>query len=253
MSAFFFWTGSYRLVATAALRMAWAPARRGIIHRFRAVGEGAPVEAGRLGHIAIRNDQEVVDVDVEGLERHVGALLEAARCRHFDLGIWLTTDDVVRELNREHRGLDEPTDVLSFAFHDEAEPGEIPQAVPLDDDDLLNLGDLVISVPYVSRVCEQDALDRADPERNGETRGVAAAMAGELDVGARLPLLVIHGILHLMGYDHESDDDYETMVRLEDDLIAKFREQQQRTRDDAEVVAPAGTTRRDGGGPYSSS
>lgn len=68
--------------------------RRGIIHRFRAVDEGVPVQPGRLGNIAIRNDQHAVRIDEKRLRADVANILDGARCRHFDIGIWLADDQV---------------------------------------------------------------------------------------------------------------------------------------------------------------
>ena len=92
-----------------------------------------------------------------------------------ELSLVLAGDGLLRRLNRDYRGKDKPTDVLSF-------PGEGGEA---------GLGDIVISV--------------ATAERNA--RGLGRSLAQELDV------LALHGFLHVMGYDHESDDG--TMDRLE--------------------------------------
>jgi probable rRNA maturation factor len=92
-----------------------------------------------------------------------------------ELTLVLTGDRRMRELNRRYRGKDRATDVLSFPG--EAAPGE--------------LGDVVISVETA--------------ERNA--RGLGRPLARELDV------LALHGLLHVLGYDHETDDG--TMERLE--------------------------------------
>ena len=87
----------------------------------------------------------------------------------------LAGDGLLRRLNRDYRGKDRPTDVLSF-------PGDGGES---------GLGDVVISV--------------ATAERNA--RGLGRTLLQELDV------LALHGFLHLLGYDHETDDG--TMDRLE--------------------------------------
>ena len=84
-------------------------------------------------------------------------------------------DRTVHRLNREYRGKDKPTDVLSF-------PGPHEHG---------NLGDIVISVETAAR----------------NARGLGRTLAQELDV------LALHGFLHVLGYDHETDDG--TMDRLE--------------------------------------
>jgi len=95
---------------------------------------------------------------------------------------------LLRELNREHRGMDEPTDVLSFP----ASEGEEFPAVPGEP---RYLGDIAISVPTV----RENAL--------------AAHLAPELE----LRHVVVHGLLHLLGYDHETPDD---------DALMRAREEQ---------------------------
>lgn len=98
-----------------------------------------------------------------------GAPAEAA------LTVVLASDEAVAALNRQYRGVDAPTDVLSFP----AAP--LPFSVP---DEPPYLGDLVIAYPYAA--------------------AQAAALGHALDDS--LALLVVHGTLHLLGYDHGSAD-----------------------------------------------
>jgi probable rRNA maturation factor len=102
------------------------------------------------------------------------------------VSVLLTTDKTIRRLNREFRGIDKPTDVLSFPAH--PHPG--PEAVA---------GDLAISVPKA--------------RLQGAARG--HSLANELKV------LILHGLLHLAGYDHETDAGQ--MARRERVLRAKLR------------------------------
>ena len=92
------------------------------------------------------------------------------------LGLVLAGDRLVRRLNREWRGKDRPTDVLSF-------PAGDPPPLPVGAEEAagLHLGEIVISLP---RCREQAAAQGVDP-------------------GVELARLVIHGVLHLLGYDHE--------------------------------------------------
>lgn len=90
------------------------------------------------------------------------------------LSILLADDEQLRLLNRDFRQLDQPTDVLSFPAGGDVPllPGEPPY-----------LGDIAISLPYAAR---------------------QAAQAGH-DLAGELQLLTIHGVLHLLGYDHETE------------------------------------------------
>ena len=99
----------------------------------------------------------------------------------------------IHELNLEHRGKDRPTDVLSFPL-DGAEADH--------PDDLI--GDIVI--------CPSVAAANA-PEHAGQDHH-----RGTLD--DELALLVVHGVLHLLGHDHEDDDEAEAMEALEQALLA---------------------------------
>ena len=96
--------------------------------------------------------------------------------------ILLTDDAAVRELNRQWRGKDNPTNVLSFPADLPSVPGE-PR----------HLGDIALAYETVFR----------EAETEGKT--VANHMAH----------LVVHGLLHLLGYDHEQDDEAEAMEAAE--------------------------------------
>ena len=114
-----------------------------------------------------------------------------------ELNLLFVDTDSIHELNREHMGKDRPTDVLSF---------------PLDDDDDLPgetlLGDVVI--------CPAVAAANA-PEHNGQGHHRGS-------VEDEIALLVVHGVLHVLGYDHTNDDEAEEMEALEQTvLLAHYR------------------------------
>jgi rRNA maturation RNase YbeY len=122
------------------------------------------------------------------LDRDRAAILSRAvldRIGRMDAVLTVTfiRDRAMRRLNRDYRGIDRPTDVLSFAYH---EGEEAPSC-----DETSHIGDVVISV---------------------ETAGRYARELG-LSFNREIELLVIHGALHLAGYDHETDDG--EMNRLE--------------------------------------
>jgi rRNA maturation RNase YbeY len=114
-------------------------------------------------------------------------LLKLCRLEEYELSLLLTDDGTMRELNRRFRGRDYPTDVLSFPQIDWPSGGRSasrkrPKRVKPADSMPLPLGDVVIS------------LDTA--RRQARELGVTLA--------ARLRALLIHGLLHLLGYDHEA-------------------------------------------------
>jgi probable rRNA maturation factor len=99
-------------------------------------------------------------------------MLAALSLGDAEISIVLTGDDQIKILNRDYRGKDRPTDVLAFAMR-EGELGELAGPV---------LGDVVISVPTARRQAEE--------------RGVTA-----LD---EVTMLLAHGLLHLLGWDHDT-------------------------------------------------
>jgi rRNA maturation RNase YbeY len=107
-------------------------------------------------------------------------LLEITRLRHCELSLTLTSDRAIQALNRQYRGHDAPTDVLSFSqLEDAASASNDLPAIPRLPG--APIGDIVISI--------DSALAQA------REYGVAPA--------ARLRTLLVHGLLHLLGYDHE--------------------------------------------------
>lgn len=144
----------------------------------------------------------------------VQAALEAAMdtlevAPDFELGLVLTTDAALQTLNFEFRGLDKPTDVLSFAF----DPADLPPGEPP------YLGDIVISVPYAERNAagvRQDIVSStaiAGPETSADG-AITTATSLPADAWTRLDelkLLAVHGLLHLLGHDDETDEGAEIM------------------------------------------
>ncbi len=113
------------------------------------------------------------------------------------LQVLYTDDRGIATVNLEQRGVDAPTDVLSFpAF--EISKGDRP--VPDPDTGLVYLGDIVIS------------LVRANAQ---------AAEYGHSEA-RELGYLTVHGVLHLLGYDHERPEDAEKMRRAEEDILGSL-------------------------------
>ena len=110
------------------------------------------------------------------------------RIREADLAIRIVDAKEGRALNRHYRGKDYATNVLSF-------PAELPEGVKMP-----LLGDLVICAPVVAREAK-------------EQRKAAAAHYAHLTV---------HGVLHLLGWDHEDDKEAEAMEQLERDILAEL-------------------------------
>ena len=132
------------------------------------------------------------------------------------VSLLLTDDDTVRELNREFRGVDRTTDVLSFSadhsghWMGEAPPspptgegwgeGEAAMRFPFPEGEPPPLGDIVISVPQAIRQAE----------------------AQDVPLLRELALLIVHGALHLLGHDHYEDGELGEMQRLERAALAEI-------------------------------
>jgi probable rRNA maturation factor len=148
--------------------------------------------------ITIKNTQRKIRLDVKQLHKDAQTILRILRYEDYDLGIWLTTNKTICYYNKTYRHKDKATDILSFSYHPSLKAGE--RIKPKNEEDK-NLGDLIISVEYVERVAR---------EMN-------------IDLYKRMQLLLVHGICHLLGYDHERDEDYRVMHRKELALLKHLK------------------------------
>lgn len=121
------------------------------------------------------------------VRRWVHAALPASR-GDADVGVRIVDETEARLLNQQFRGKDYVPNVLSF-------PAELPEGMDLD-----VLGDIALCAPVA----------------------VAEAGAQHKVVDQHFAHLLIHGTLHLLGFDHESEDDAETMEQAERELLATF-------------------------------
>ena len=123
-----------------------------------------------------------VRVDEEAVARLVARVLAAEGVDNAESSVELVGERRIRALNAEHRGKDEVTDVLSFPLEDAGEaPGRAPAGGPAGPPRLL--GDVVVCARQALRQARADALPPA----------------------LELAVLIVHGTLHLLGYDHETD------------------------------------------------
>ena len=108
------------------------------------------------------------------------------------VGVVIADDETVRELNQRFLGLDVPTDVLSFAL---AAADEAPFALPPEE---ASLGEVVIAYPTAVRQAKE---------------------AGRT-IEAEVAHLLVHGLLHLLGYDHQRPQEEMAMRRQEQEILA---------------------------------
>ncbi|WP_375383237.1 rRNA maturation RNase YbeY [uncultured Sphingomonas sp.] len=114
-----------------------------------------------------------------------------------EISVRLTTDDEVCTLNHQYRGKDKPTNVLSFPM---VQPDLLDVTDENSDDGELLLGDIVLA----HGVCVAEAAERGIP------------------VEAHATHLLVHGTLHLLGYDHGGDAEAEAMEAIERDALASL-------------------------------
>ncbi len=142
--------------------------------------------------VLVSNLQEKVAVDDDlacFLADVVIAVLKDARCsENVEVSLALVDDIYIHSLNKQYRGVDSPTDVLSFSMQE----GE-----PMPGEEETILGDVVISL---------QAAERQAKEYGHSFRREAAYLA-------------VHGVLHLLGYDHRGEEDRLVMRRKEDQLL----------------------------------
>ena len=137
-----------------------------------------------------------VDVDVKELARLSRFVIDRMRVHpQAELCIKLVDEDTIATLNEQWMDKEGPTDVLAFPM-DELRPGKVNE-----EPEEGVLGDLVLA-PSVA-------------ERQGEEAGHGRA--------AEIDLLTVHGILHLLGYDHAEPEEHAVMFGLQGELLEKWR------------------------------
>ena len=112
----------------------------------------------------------------------------------------IADDETVHQLNREYRGLDETTDVLAFPLWASAEnAGLDTEEFYLPPEEAAPVGEIVISYPQAAR----------------------QAREGKRPLRAEMALLIVHGILHLLGYDHADPRQESRMWARQDEVLAR--------------------------------
>jgi probable rRNA maturation factor len=148
--------------------------------------------------IDIHVEEEFRGVVDEGWARRIAQTVLKAEgvALPYEVSLVFTDSETVKQLNRDYREVDEPTDVLAFHMLPQK---EVDDSFALPPDGVTRLGDVVISYP---QAVEQAREQGHSPERE-------------------LALLVIHGVLHLLGYDHEGSEEEAQMRTREKELLER--------------------------------
>lgn len=179
-------------------------------------------------------DWETAVADVERLtEGAARAAFEAAEKPEIlggdtpvEMSLVLADDALVQTLNRDYRDKDKPTNVLSFALLDDLDDTDesTDDVLARDEGMPILIGDVILAFETVQR----EALEQGK------------------SFGDHLTHLVIHGVLHLLGYDHQSDPDADRMERLETSILARLGIADPYSADRARLAGAEGETGADG-------
>lgn len=158
-----------------------------------------------------------------GQEKLLHEIIEAAAKylklpEGIELDLSIVSNEEIQALNRDYRGLDKPTDVLSFALTEvsseydvdfahldlaeEAEETEDLEETEFEDEEAIpqHLGDIIISYPRAQEQAQDygHSLDR------------------------ELAFLAVHGFLHLNGYDHQTEEEAKEMFRIQEEVLTTY-------------------------------
>lgn len=149
--------------------------------------------------INLENDQEKLELEARVLERLQEGLQAVARLNGLDeeaeVDVTIVDDYEIHTLNREYRGIDKPTDVLSFALDEDADDSDEPELLGGPEEHLY--GDIIISA--------ETALRQAEEYGHGLER--------------EMTYLAVHGMFHLLGYDHMTDAEKAEMRAKEEEAL----------------------------------
>ncbi|MCY4067687.1 MAG: rRNA maturation RNase YbeY [Acidimicrobiaceae bacterium] len=162
-------------------------------------------------------------IDAARWARLAADVLRAEGCHCGELGLRFVGLGAMAELNSLHMGESGPTDVLAFPI--DARPREAEPALPADAhaghaEPTVLLGDVVICPAYAARARRQDPV--RVPARNGDgaVGGDGGSCGPDSGLDDELALLVVHGVLHVLGYDHAHPGEAALMAAQQRRLLA---------------------------------
>jgi rRNA maturation RNase YbeY len=147
--------------------------------------------------VLLRNFQSKVKINEDLLKMHCCFLLQCLGVTPYDVSIVCVSTNKIKNFNKTYRNKDTPTDILSFPYHEITTPGMLP--TPLCKEDC-NLGDIIIGLPYVNEQCIND----------------------NTPLHHHLPILLTHGLCHLLGYTHYTPAGMQQMYNKENSMLRCF-------------------------------
>lgn len=146
----------------------------------------------------IKNLQTRAILNIPLLLQNSNSLLEILRICHFDVNLVFVGKGFIKSLNLRYRRRNVTTDILAFPYLQFPRPG-VPPKLPLKPYEH-TLGDIVLGTPQIKEDCESDGV--------------------ELD--SYLPVIITHGLCHLMGYTHDTQENLDMMRSKEVEVLTEF-------------------------------
>lgn len=146
----------------------------------------------------IKNLQTRTVLNIPLLLQNSNSLLEILRICHFDVNLVFVGKGFIKSLNLRYRRRNVTTDILAFPYLQFPRPG-VPPKLPLKPYEH-TLGDIVLGTPQIKEDCESDGV--------------------ELD--SYLPVIITHGLCHLMGYTHDTQENLDMMRSKEVEVLTEF-------------------------------
>ncbi len=144
-----------------------------------------------MSNIGIYNETSTELKELEKLKELLEFALNYQNLDNVDFNIILVSEEKIHEINKEYRGIDRVTDVISFALEDSKD---------IDYEGYRLLGDIYI--------CDNKVFSQAEEYGHSVKR--------------ELSFLAVHGLLHLLGYDHMNEQDEKVMFNLQEEILDKY-------------------------------
>lgn len=139
----------------------------------------------------IVNDLDIEIPELKGLKKYIKYVVKKLKIEKCEFNIIFIDNKRIHEINKSYRGVDRPTDVISFALEDNMD---------IKYDKFRLLGDIYISIEK----CYEQALEYGHSRQR------------------EISFLSTHGILHLLGYDHMKEEDEKVMFALQEELLDSY-------------------------------
>lgn len=186
-----------------------------------------PVNNNKLlvDNVYIKNSIKKYPLDLEKIKTQALEIKKLLGVSQYGVDILICSEKKIRDYYFEGFKKRKSTDILSFPLCDFSAPLIFEYSGYNDIE--LHLGDIIIAPDYVMR---QTLRDKEDLEELGEEeyfdsedRGVSFAMSKTFVLEERISLLLVHGLLHLVGYDHESEEQWLEMTDKEEKIIQAMK------------------------------